>query len=414
MSQEELFEKYISATMTLEDKDELKELLKSDKEAGKKFAEYIQDTALYLSVAEELKLHQRAVDLDNNRRSASANFKVQKAATGRYATVQPEVSKTGSRVILAIAAAFTICGILFFNYLKQSSHVADIASAETISLDRGGWDLTFGDKSYILSGDRITALDDISVSVKDGSQINMSKGSVCEIIQNENGLEIRQTKGRSEYNVAKQTNGKKFRVVTDKIRTTVIGTRFTVDAEADRSKVRVTEGTVKVDDFKDEAEFLNEGEFATVNLEKTLTKKVAYQTMKLANFISSANGEVFNTESIEEKPYIVLLYAESWDPSSRSFIHKLKNFYSLFNKDFEVVFMNDAEGFAKDYDMPWACIDAGKTPEVESLIGKFSSSYPLNMVLMDQHGNVLAKSVKGKEWLGADHVLDVLEGNLNR
>ena len=413
MSQEELFEKYISATMTLEDKDELKELLKSDKEAGREFAEYIQDTALYLSVAEELKLHQRAVDLDNNRRSATANFKVHKAATGRH-TVQPETSKTGSRVVLAIAAAFTVCGILFFNYVKQSNHVADIASAETISLDRGGWDLTFGNKSYILSGDRITALDDIKVSVKDGSVIFMSKGSVCEIIQNENGLEIHQTKGRSEYNVAKQTNGKKFRVVTDKIRTTVIGTRFTVDADADRSKVRVTEGMVKVDDFKDVAKFLNRGEFATVNQEKVLTKKVAYQTMHLSSFISSANGETFNTESIEEKPYIVLLYAESWDPSSRSFIHRLKNFYSLFNKDFEVVFMNDAAGFAKEYEMPWACINSEKTPDVEKLIGKFSTSYPLNMVLMDQHGNVLAKSVKGKEWLGADHVLDVLEGNLNR
>ncbi|MCM8543196.1 MAG: hypothetical protein NE328_23205, partial [Lentisphaeraceae bacterium] len=61
MSQEELFEKYISATLTLEDKEELKEVLKNDKKAGREFAEYIQDTAMYLSVAEELALHEKAV-----------------------------------------------------------------------------------------------------------------------------------------------------------------------------------------------------------------------------------------------------------------------------------------------------------------------------------------------------------------
>ena len=411
MSQEELFQKYISATMTLEDKEELKELLKNDKKAGRKFAEYIQDTALYLSVAEEMALHQKAVDLDKVGKAAS--FKVHKSTTKTTAFTQQK-SKTGLRVVLAIAAMFAVAGVLFFNYMKNSLHVADIAVAEKISLDRGGIDLTFGDKSYILKGDRVTALEDISVSMKDGSTIKMSKGAVCEIGETSTGLQIKQLSGRSEYIVAKQTGDKKFKVLTDRSRTTVIGTQFTVDADAERSKIRVTEGMVKVDDLTSKGYFLNPGEFAVVDNNKDLTKKVAYQAMMLSQYVKDANGSSYDVEGIEEKPYLVLLYAENWDPVSRSFIHKLKNFYNQNSKNFEVVFMNNDNSFAADYNMPWACIDAVDTVEVEKQIGEFKSSFPLNLVLMDQHGNVLSKSVKGKEWLGADHVLDTLTSNFNK
>ena len=154
---------------------------------------------------------------------------------------------------------------------------ADIASAKNISLDRGGLDLTFGDKSFILKGDRITALEDISISVKDGSTIFMDKGAICEIDESDSGMKVTQVKGRSEYIVSEQVEGKNFKVFTDRSRTTVIGTRFTVDTASDRSKVRVTEGLVKVDDLTSKSYYVNPGEYAIVDASKTLTKKVAYQ-----------------------------------------------------------------------------------------------------------------------------------------
>ena len=122
MSQEELFEKYVSATLTLEDKEELKEVLKNDEKAGRKFAEYIQDTAMYLSVAEELALHDKAVDLDKVGKATTASFKVHKS-TSRTTLMAQNNSKTAVRVALAIAAAFVVAGVLFFNYVKNSKHV---------------------------------------------------------------------------------------------------------------------------------------------------------------------------------------------------------------------------------------------------------------------------------------------------
>ena len=411
-SQEKLFERYISASMTAKDKEELKDLLRNDSEAGGKFGEYIEDTASYLSLAEEMALEKKAVVLDRVNKSTTASFKVHKSK--RTASFQQPKSKTAARVIMAIAASFVVAGILFFNYVKSSRHVADVALTEKISLDRSGLDLTFGDKSFIMNGDKITALDDIQVSVKGGNSILMTKGSVCEISQTEHGLVVNQLSGRAEYNVAEQSDDKKFKVMTDKARTTVIGTRFTVDADADRSKVRVLEGTVKVDDLKSKSKFLNKGEFATVDNDNHLNKRVYYQTQKISKFLSDSKGSAYNVESIEEKPYLVLLYAQKWDPASRAFVHKLKEYYQANNEQFEVVFMNDSESFASEYEMPWACISAEQTAEVEDLIGKFKNSFSLNMVLMDQHGNVIAKSVKGKEWIGADSVLDALTDNLNR
>lgn len=413
MSQEELFEKYISATLTLEDKEELKDLLRSDKKAGREFAEYIQDTAMYLSVAEELALHEKAVDLHKSTKANIASFKVHKS-TSRTTVMAQSNSKTAVRVAMAIAAAFVVVGVLFFNFVKNSNHVADVVLADKISLDRAGLDLTFGDKSFILKGDRITALEDISISVKDDSIILMSKGAVCEIDESDSGMKVRQIKGRSEFIVSEQLEGKNFKVLTDRSRTTVIGTRFTVDAESNRSKVRVTEGLVKVDDLTSKSYYVNPGEFAIVDSAKTLTKKVAYQANLISKFVKDSNGSQYNVESIEEKTYLILLYAENWDPASRSFVHKLKSFYEKNNSSFEVVFMNNNNDFAANYEMPWACIDSNDTKEVESLIGEFNSSFSLNLVLIDQHGNVIAKSAKGKEWLGAESVLSTLSSNIHK
>ena len=58
MNEEELFDKYLSATMTGEDREELKNLLKTDESAGERFRNHVEETALYVAVAEDLQLRQ--------------------------------------------------------------------------------------------------------------------------------------------------------------------------------------------------------------------------------------------------------------------------------------------------------------------------------------------------------------------
>ena len=406
----QLFERYISATMEQGDKETLKELLRHP-ESSRRFAEFIEDTAIYVSVAEDMDVKDCAVKIQQAKSfQQNASLKVTKRRTRKSSGSKN--SKTAMRVLLSVAAAFVISGVLFFQYLKDNKQIgfADVAG---ISLERGGFDYTWGEKNILLDGDSFTALEDTAISLKDGSSLLMTKGAVCKVSNTSKGLLVEQLSGRVEYEVAKQVEGFNFRVKTNKLRTTVIGTQFTVDAESEESKVRVLEGLVKVDDLISKSYFVNPGEFAVINDDQELTKTSALKAMQLAGLLKDSQGNEFNTESLENKKFFLLLYVDKNDPAGRAFIlDGLSKFYAQNNGDFEVIFMNDKDGFAKEYDMPWTSVKDGALNKAENVLGKFGDML-LSLTLIDQAGNVIARSHKGQEWHGTDSVLDALEDNLD-
>ena len=74
--------------------------------------------------------------------------------------------------------------------------------------------------------------------------------------------------------------------------------------------------------------------------------------------------------------------------------------------------MNDQEAFARDYEMPWAIVQQKYLSKAEKVVGGISgSAFPLNLTLIDQQGNILSSSVKGKKWQGVAQVLEMLEEN---
>ena len=404
MREEELFERYISASMEAADSSALKELLKNDSAASRRFVEFIEDTAHYISIAEEM----------GSKESAK------KARIGDTFSVNREKYKKDNvlsrrknikRLILSIAALTTIVGVLFSQYLKELKTVGTINSF-SVSLERSGFDYSWGNEQSLLQGDLVTALQDSLVTLKDGSQIHLSKGATCQIVMTKKGLLVEQRSGVADYVVAKQANGQNFRVKTDKLQTTVIGTRFTVEAQGQQSKVRVLEGLVKVDDMESLSYYVNSGEYVHLSSGGDLLKKTAYKGMQLSSLLTDFSGLDYDRRLIEEKKYILLLYAAAWDPASRSFIHSLKKFYQKKNKNFEVVFMNDQEAFARDYEMPWAIVQQKYLSKAEKVVGGISgSAFPLNLTLIDQQGNILSSSVKGKKWQGVAQVLEMLEEN---
>ena len=223
------------------------------------------------------------------------------------------------------------------------------------------------------------------------------------------GFEVNLQKGRGEFEVSSQKQGSTFIVTTSMLRTTVIGTHFTVDADDKSSQVRVLEGLVKVDDFKEEARFVEPGEIAFIASNNVLIKKEAHKSMQLEGSLCDAYGEELDTEYLESKKNIVLLYAQKWDPSSRSFILQFMAFYKENPGDYEVVFM-DAQGeFSAKYEMPWLCVKEGMKEKAADLLGSNPSSYPLNLLLIDQKGNVIKRAAKGGKWYGTGGILKYLK-----
>ncbi|MCM8536684.1 MAG: FecR domain-containing protein [Lentisphaeraceae bacterium] len=407
MTEEELFDRYLTASMTVEEQEQLKSLLKDDSAACDRLSQHINETAMYVSIAEDFRM-QSAFETKKPVRFNTSRITQNSI---RVASEKPQRKLNG--VFLAgIAATILFGGLIFAQFVSQNSIIGQASDVASVRIERTAFDLGLNEPSVIRTGDRVTALEDLELSLNDNSKLMMKRGSSVLLTRNKAGFKVDQFQGLIQYKIDKQKNGKTFQVLTNGLRTSVIGTEFTVDSDSTKEKVRVLEGLVKVDNKADKSFFVNPGEFAFMNqTEDSFSKKSAVTGMKLNEMVQSFTGESLATDQLEEKPLLMVVYAEKWDPSSRSFIHKLKKLYSEYNKAFEVVFMNNTDGFAQDYEMPWSIVKADHSSSAAALLNVKKSSYPLNVTLVDQNGITLARSVSGNKWLGTSHLIDAIKSN---
>ncbi|MCM8530760.1 MAG: FecR domain-containing protein [Lentisphaeraceae bacterium] len=407
MTEEELFDRYLTASITADEQEQLKGLLKEDSEAGDRLSQHITETAMYVSIAEDFRMYnvfetKKPVRFNTNRITQN-NIRV--------ASEKPQRKLNG--VFLAgIAATILFGGLIFAQFVSQNSIIGTTSDVASVRIERTAFDLGLNEPTVIRTGDRVTALEDMELSLNDNSKLMMTRGSSILLTRDKAGFKVDQFEGLIQYKIDKQKNGKTFHVLTNGLRTSVIGTEFTVDSDSTKEKVRVLEGLVKVDNKADKSFFVNPGEFAFINQdEASFDKKSAVTGMKLNEMVQSFAGEDLATDQLEEKPLLMILYAEKWDPSSRSFIHKLKNLYKEYNQAFEVVFMNNIDDFAQDYEMPWSIVKSDFSSSAESLLNVKKSSYPLSVTLVDQNGITIARSVSGNKWLGTSHLIDTIKSN---
>lgn len=407
MTEEKLFDRYLTASITAEEQEQLKTLLKGDSEAGDRLSRHISETAMYITVAEDFRMQsvfetKKPVRFNTNRTTQN-NIRV---------TVEKPQRKFNGVFLAGIAATILFGGLIFAQFVSQNSIIGETSDVASVRIERTAFDLGLNKPSVIRTGDRVTALEDFELSLNDNSKLMMKRGSSILLTRNKTGFIVDQYQGLIQYKIDKQKNGNTFQVLTNGLRTSVIGTEFTVDSEKSKEKVRVLEGLVKVTNKADKSFFVNPGEFAVIDqVEKSFDKKSAVTGMKLNEMVQSFDGKNLATDQLEEKPLLVIVYAEKWDPSSRSFIHKLKNLYSDYNHAFEVVFMNNSDDFAQDYEMPWSIVKSDLSSTAEALLNVKKSTYPLSVTLIDQNGIILARSVSGNEWLGTSHLIDAIKSN---
>ena len=407
MTEEEMFDRYLTASLTVDEQEELKLQLQSDPEVGDRLSLHINETAMYVSVAEDFRMRSTF----ENKKPVRFNTSRLTQNTIRVASDKPQRKLNG--VFLAgIAATILFGGLIFAQFISQNSIIGEASDVASVRIERTAFDLGLNDRSVLRTGDRVTALEDLELTLDDNSKLKMERGSAVVITRNKSGFKVDQSLGLVKYKIDKQKNGKTFQVLTNGLRTSVIGTEFTVDSTDSKEKVRVLEGLVKVDNKAEKSFFVNPGEFAFINETAELfDKRSAMTGMKLNEMVQTFNGQNLATDQLEEKSLLMIVYAEKWDPSSRSFIHKLKTLYSEYSHAFEVVFMNDQADFAKDYEMPWSILKPDYITNAEGLLNTKKSSYPLSVTLVDQNGITLARSVSGNEWLGTSHLIDTIKSN---
>ncbi|MCH2208273.1 MAG: FecR domain-containing protein [Lentisphaerales bacterium] len=411
MNEEELIDRYLSATMTAEDQAEIKRLFKEDKGFSDRFCTYVEETSIYIAVADDLKIRQ-AYEAANAPKPASVRVTRGRITQNNLKVAEFKKKSNTSHYIFAMAATIAICAAGLAAFFQSQNVVGNSANIAALSIERSIIDFNLFENKHLMKGDEIIALEnDVTVNLNDGSVLKLDKGASCVFGERQGSYIVDQKRGRVEYEIQEQKAGNKFQVLTNGLRTTVIGTRFTVEAFGAKEKVRVLEGLVKVDDFKKISHFINPGEFAMFNDDKELEKANAATGMKLSEFVTDYMGNDILSDDLEEKPYLLILQASKWDPSSRAFVFKLKKFYEQFKDSFEVIFVNDQEQFAYDYEMPWSIVKKEYASDALDLLGIENSSFPLNIRLINQDGKIFARSVSNNEWLGLDHVLDAIKSN---
>ena len=410
MNEEELIDRYLSASMTQENKSELKRLFTEDADFSDRFRNYVEDTAIYISLADELKMR-KAFESGN---VSTAKMKVSKSriAQNNLKIVDAPQKSSAVKYVAAIAAMLTVCATGVAMFLQSENTIGIASDMNALTINRSAFDFSFSSNNKLMKGDEIVSLkNELVLTLKDGSKLTLDKGATCILSENSGVYKVNQKRGRIDYEIQEQKNGNKFQVLTNGLRTTVIGTKFTAEASGAKEKVRVLEGLVKVDDFENTSHFINPGEFAMLNNEGELEKANAKTGMELSPLVSDFTGNDILSDSLEEKPYLLILQASKWDPSSRAFVHKLKKFYKQYKDSFEVIFVNDQDNFAYDYEMPWPIVKKGNVGKAYSILEIQESSFPLNIRLINQDGGIFGRSVSDNKWLGIDHVLDAIKSN---
>jgi nucleoredoxin len=141
-------------------------------------------------------------------------------------------------------------------------------------------------------------------------------------------------------------------------------------------------------------------------------KTVNLRTAKKANLNAKAPPE-----------FVLLYFSASWCGPCREFSPKLVRFYEQNKKDagkrFEIVWISrdhseaEMQQYAKESGFPWLAVAWGKLGEIPIAQAHDVGGIP-DLVMLDATGALVADSYVGREYQGADSVLDVLAARLKK
>ncbi len=131
----------------------------------------------------------------------------------------------------------------------------------------------------------------------------------------------------------------------------------------------------------------------------------------------------FDAEHADKRPrFYAIYFSAGWCGPCRMFSPKLVEFYNAEkpkHDDFEVVFVSadhtaeEMAGYVKDESFPWFAVAYDRVPEL-AIVDSFRGGGIPQLLVLDEHGKLLADSYQNGRYIGADAALARLKALLNQ
>ncbi len=183
-------------------------------------------------------------------------------------------------VALAAAAVIAVALTAWWQLAASPDPVGAcriVAMAGGGAVDRNGLAIPAHDGQVLVVGDHITATASLTVSFPDGSRIALADGGVARVVGPQ---ALRLERGRLDAEIAPQQAEMPFAITTPEAAVTVLGTAFTVVADASGTRVDLYRGVVQLAGVASRAGItLHAGDSARVTADGTLATIPAWRPL---------------------------------------------------------------------------------------------------------------------------------------
>ncbi|MCM8526859.1 MAG: FecR domain-containing protein [Lentisphaeraceae bacterium] len=244
-----IIEKYLSESLTTEEKEQLTELLNSSEEFKQEFSEALAIKGLLYS-----SMHDEAIVVETMDKIAE----IDKDLENRIMKTIPKEKKSWIPNILKLTAAAAILIFVFKISSNKIQTMASIQMAPETVIKRANGQVSRS--TELLVNDTIqTGASDELLSFKDGSKIDLKRESEMTLVSKHPKV-FRLKKGSISAEVSPQD--KPMKIETDSAIIEVLGTVFKLSSQKKSSLLKVSKGRVAITDKKtQERVIVSKGEY---------------------------------------------------------------------------------------------------------------------------------------------------------
>jgi ferric-dicitrate binding protein FerR (iron transport regulator) len=236
---EELFDRYVSDSLSREDVEAIKGLLRDDEEAQRTFFQYVKEIGLTIFTA--------------------THFSAASETTGETAAARPRRSVFIRRLAVwgAVAAVLAVAAVASFHYATRPA----VRPGTAVTAELGGFTpplqiMRHTDQLLPEPGMRFAAYDLIRVGDGgkatiiypiEGSTVNLESGTYATLWETADSRCVELFQGTLEYTSARLSKLRPALITTPSTTARAVGTRFIVSVLGVGTRIQVREGVVELE-----------------------------------------------------------------------------------------------------------------------------------------------------------------------
>jgi len=161
---------------------------------------------------------------------------------------------------------------------------------------------------------------------------------------------------------------------------------------------------------------------ALVNGCDLASERIQFDRGWLSQLVSSQSGGLvaYDPQRLQNADFLLFYYGAKWCPPCHETARELVDVYNRLKSkypNFEVIFISKDKGememasYMQEIGMPWPAVRLPALEAMPEVIKAGGSGIPA-LVLIDNHGRVLAKSIEMGRYVGSKPVVEALESRL--